>query len=157
MVAVEAPRTNLAAAQQETAERTAPRPQAAMQEAARARAELGAKHGAERTLLMWVRTGISLMVFGFLVARYAVTVHHGLPSSDVSVRYGTGVGLIVIAAGAVLNGFAARRFVLTHRAIARGEPIQPALVGPTAVAIATIVLGAVVAMMVVYAYLARVD
>jgi putative membrane protein len=173
MVAVEAPGTNLTRAPDEAAQRSAPRPDAAVpeeaaprsrqrphpaaQEAARARAEVGAKQGAERTMLMWVRTGISLMVFGFLVARYAGTVHRGLPSPDVSVRYGTVVGLVIIAAGGVLNAFAARRYVLTHRAITRGESVQPGIMGPTVVAVATIALGAVVALMVLYAYLARAD
>jgi putative membrane protein len=62
---------------------------------------------AERTLLAWIRTGLALMGFGFVVARFGLflqqlqTVQHVLPrrSYGLSLWFGTAL----IAAGIAVN------------------------------------------------------
>jgi putative membrane protein len=69
----------------------------------------------ERTFLAWIRTGISLMGFGFVVARFGIFgdlphVPSQLPAGqphELSVWFGA--ALIVI--GAIVNLFSARRFI----------------------------------------------
>lgn len=65
---------------------------------------------AERTLLAWVRTGIAVMAFGFVVARFGLAVglplvlHEPPPPSSTSAILGAAlvvVGLLSIGAGAV--------------------------------------------------------
>jgi putative membrane protein len=69
----------------------------------------------ERTFLAWIRTGISLMGFGFVVARFGIfgdltnlpqQLPVGLPH-ELSVWFGAAL----IAIGAIVNLFAARRFM----------------------------------------------
>jgi putative membrane protein len=54
-------------------------------------------YAAERTLLAWVRTGLAMMGFGFLVARFAV--------ADAQV-IAAWFGASVVAFGAIGNGLA---------------------------------------------------
>jgi putative membrane protein len=69
----------------------------------------------ERTFLAWIRTGISLMGFGFVVARFGIFgdlahVPLQLPSGrphELSVWFGAAL----IAIGAIVNLFSARRFM----------------------------------------------
>ena len=87
---------------------------------------------AERTLLAWVRTGLTVMGFGFVVARFGLflrllTVQH---SAAVVSRFGatlfsTAVGVALVLLGSTILFFAARQ----HRAFVRALP--PADVPPT--------------------------
>jgi putative membrane protein len=69
----------------------------------------------ERTFLAWIRTGISLMGFGFVVARFGLFgdlpyVPQQLPvvpPRELSVWFGAAL----IAIGAIVNLFSARRFM----------------------------------------------
>ena len=69
----------------------------------------------ERTFLAWIRTGISLMGFGFVVARFGIFgsmpyMPQQLPASqphELSVWFGAAL----IAIGAIVNLFSARRFM----------------------------------------------
>ena len=62
---------------------------------------------AERTFLAWIRTGIALMGFGFVVARFGLFLRElsaagmNMPSSGTSLSMPIGVGLIVF--GIVVN------------------------------------------------------
>ena len=63
---------------------------------------------AERTMLAWLRTGIAIMAFGFVVARFGVFLRlvqgGGVPSHGPSSYLGTllvGLGVLATAAGAV--------------------------------------------------------
>ncbi len=57
---------------------------------------------AERTLLAWVRTGLALMGFGFIVARFGLflrelaEVHHETPTRQTSYSLWIGVALVVL-------------------------------------------------------------
>jgi inner membrane protein YidH len=63
---------------------------------------------AERTLLAWIRTGIALMGFGFVVARFG-----GHPASDR--LEGAVLGTVAVGAGVVVSVWASLR----HRRIVR--------------------------------------
>jgi putative membrane protein len=66
---------------------------------------------AERTFLAWIRTGIALMGFGFVVARFGLFLQElreeshlpVAPSSAMSLGFGT--ALIIV--GVAVNGFSA--------------------------------------------------
>jgi putative membrane protein len=82
---------------------------------ARPAAELRDYLAEERTFLAWVRTGISLMGLGFVVARfgafgdmpYIPQEFLAVPPRELSVWFGAGL----IAIGAIVNLFSARRFM----------------------------------------------
>ena len=67
----------------------------------------------ERTFLAWIRTGISLMGFGFVVARFGIFGDlsymplAAAPNRELSVWFGAAL----IAIGAIVNLFSARRFM----------------------------------------------
>ena len=83
---------------------------------------------AERTFLAWIRTGLALMGFGFVVARFGLflqqlrLVDHApsVPSYGVSLWFGTAL----IAVGVVVNLSSAWRHVRLVRELERGEPAR---------------------------------
>ncbi len=83
------------------------------------------RFAAERTLLAWLRTGLALMGFGFVVARFGLFLRelaavHQAPSP--SHGWSLWIGTALVALGVVITGFAA----LEHREIItrlnRGAP-----------------------------------
>jgi putative membrane protein len=94
----------------------------------------------ERTLLAWVRTGLALMGFGFVVARFGLflrelsaTTATTVPSAGFSRWF----GIVLIALGVGTTLVALLQHIVTLRRLARGEPI-PAR--PTWYAVALTVL-----------------
>jgi putative membrane protein len=68
---------------------------------------------AERTLLAWVRTGLTIMGFGFVVARFGLFLHllaaqHVTPTPIAPSRYDlsnlTGVALILVGTACMILG-----------------------------------------------------
>ena len=84
---------------------------------------------AERTLLAWVRTGLALMGFGFVVARFGVFLHevavlgHGPPRPASPIPLWIGGALVVL--GVLVNVTAAAQHVRRLRQFGRGEPYRP--------------------------------
>jgi len=87
----------------------------------------------ERTLLAWVRTGIAIMAFGFVVARFALFLRlldaqsRVMPARSVSPYVGAALvvlGSVAIAGGAVQF----RRFYLTIPPHDRPSSWSPSLV-----------------------------
>jgi putative membrane protein len=81
----------------------------------------------ERTFLAWIRTGIALMGFGFVVARFGLFLREltalrtlpQLPTSALSVP----LGILLLAAGVLVNILACFRHVRIVRALNSGVPI----------------------------------
>src|SRR5436305_11259782 len=84
---------------------------------------------AERTLLAWVRTGLAMMAFGFVVARFGLFLHELAPvrpdapprSTGLSLAFGT--TFILLGVGATL--WAAREHARFLRRLDRVEPYRP--------------------------------
>jgi putative membrane protein len=83
----------------------------------------------ERTLLAWIRTGLAMMAFGFVVARFGLFLQElaplhpnaAQPSGGLSLWFGT--ALIVL--GVIANLLAARDHFLFLRRLDRGKPYRP--------------------------------
>jgi len=101
---------------------------------------------AERTLLAWLRTGIALMGFGFVVARFGLFLRELAHAGGhvVSQRVDSGwIGTLVAASGVGVNVWASLR----HRAIVRrlrAGSMDIGTAGPVTVGLATSVTGVVV-------------
>jgi len=90
---------------------------------------------AERTLLAWIRTGLALMGFGFVVARFGLFLRElassrrgdvgAVPASPPG-KMTLWVGVALVLTGVVVNALAAAGYVRTVRRLRRGEPITPA-------------------------------
>ncbi|HYL57424.1 MAG TPA: DUF202 domain-containing protein [Candidatus Acidoferrales bacterium] len=100
---------------------------------------------AERTFLAWIRTGLALMGFGFVVARFGLFLKQMAASShDPNLRsYGFSlwVGTAMVLVGVFMNVVSASRHINLVRRLNRGDEVvgRPSY---TAVAVA-VVLAAV--------------
>jgi uncharacterized protein (DUF302 family)/uncharacterized membrane protein YidH (DUF202 family) len=98
------------------------------------RAEDGQKAGlsdylaAERTLLAWVRTGLALMGFGFVVARFGLflqefqVAQHAQPAQ--SYGFSLWFGTALIAVGVMVNVFSGWHHARLVRDLDRGDTIH---------------------------------
>lgn len=108
---------------------------------------------AERTLLAWVRTGLAMMGFGFVVARFGAFLRAlgvtapGAVQEEGQASASMAAGILMVAFGVVANLVAVRRFLRNHRALSRGEPIDPSPFGPAALAVFAALLGGVLALL----------
>jgi uncharacterized protein (DUF302 family)/uncharacterized membrane protein YidH (DUF202 family) len=81
---------------------------------------------AERTFLAWVRTGLALMGFGFVVARFGlflrqlVAVQHRNSAQPYGLSLWFGTGLIAV--GVIVNLASAWHHARLTHSLARGEP-----------------------------------
>jgi putative membrane protein len=83
---------------------------------------------AERTLLAWVRTGLALMGFGFVVARFGLflhelAAHRGAPAPSHTGSLWIGVGLVSL--GVVVLLISAGRYRDYSAALASGRMAAP--------------------------------
>lgn len=83
----------------------------------------------ERTLLAWIRTGITVMGFGFVVARFGFFVREMRESTEASTyphsTISTWIGVFLVVAGVLMNLAAAvehRRFL---RRLSLQQPYLP--------------------------------
>lgn len=101
----------------------------------------------ERTFLAYLRTALSFVAFGFVIARFSlfareisVVAHIAVPNKHASTIFGTAMAL----AGIVVAMYGSYRYVATHGAIRRGEveamPPWSAVAGGAIVAIIGIVV-----------------
>ena len=85
---------------------------------------------AERTLLAWVRTGLAMMGFGFVVARFGLFLLELHPNPNQGVvhpEFGGSVyiGAALVISGVVVNLLAALSHMKTLRNFKRGILYQP--------------------------------
>jgi putative membrane protein len=107
---------------------------------------------AERTFLAWIRTGLALMGFGFVVARFGLFLRE-LSATQAelhirSSRFSTGIGVVLILIGVVVNITSVISHIRLIRDLKRGVD---SFARPSYQAIAVAVLFAIIgAAMVVY-------
>lgn len=79
----------------------------------------------ERTYLAWIRTGIALMAFGFVIEKFDLFLRY--LAADMPARvptpglHATGAGLMLIAAGLMVIGLATLGFLRDRRLIDRPD------------------------------------
>jgi putative membrane protein len=110
---------------------------------------------AERTHLAWIRTGLTIMGFGFVVARFGLflnllAVQRGLPTStvDATPHLSAVVGIALVVLGAVAMLFAA----IQHRTYVLSLPVSdiPASHSHTFPVVVAVLLGILGLVLAVY-------
>jgi putative membrane protein len=89
------------------------------------------RFAAERTLLAWVRTGLALMGFGFVVARFGLFLHELDLTRQTPTQQSTGVsqslGVALVTLGVSVLLLSARQHHRILRRLARGQPLEQTL------------------------------
>lgn len=104
---------------------------------ARPPASLSDYLAAERTLLAWIRTGLAMMGFGFVVARFGLflqqlrVVQNAEPTRQYGLSLWFGTALIVV--GVVVNIVAGWRHLRLVHALDRGETSHSRAIARTAI------------------------
>lgn len=110
------------------------------------------RFAAERTFLAWIRTGLAMMGFGFIVARFGLllqelAVARGIPLPR-SPGVSTWVGSALIVLGVAVNLVTAMQYARLIARLRKGLQIQPER-WPLAIVVA-VVLAAIGILMTVY-------
>lgn len=87
------------------------------------------RHAGERTLLAWIRTGLALMGFGFVVARFGVFLRdmamlRSLQQVDSSSTTSMWIGTLLVLLGVAVNMIAAISHWMFLQRIKHGQPFQ---------------------------------
>lgn len=99
----------------------------------------------ERTLLAWLRTGLSLITFGFVIARVGVWMGLQGPA-PAELKHAPLMGAIFAALGTVANVMALYRYTLFRRAALSGAPAPSSAAGLMAFAGSVVLLGALLSL-----------
>lgn len=92
-----------------------------------ARPDTATELAAERTMLAWIRTGLALMGFGFVVAKFGLFLRRladlqvGRAFSDHQTSTSVWLGVALVAAGVIVNVAAALRYRRLVENLRRGE------------------------------------
>jgi putative membrane protein len=110
---------------------------------------------AERTFLAWIRTGLALMGFGFVVARFGLflealqTGQSNYQTRGYGLSFWFGTGLIVL--GVVVNVLSAGNHIrMVHQLEHGGPPVHRPSTLAVAVAVVLAVLGLAMAIYLVW-------
>ena len=99
----------------------------------------------ERTVLAWIRTGLALMGFGFVVARFGVFLREISATMPAFATRSTGVsvwiGAVLVALGVLVNLAAAAQHVGRLRRLDSGRLFQPRPLFSVAVSIVLAAIG----------------
>jgi putative membrane protein len=83
---------------------------------------------AERTFLAWIRTGLELMGFGFVVARFGLFLKElGAAQTDIPVRssgFSLGTGTALVLVGVIVNAVATLQYVRLVRDLNAGRDVS---------------------------------
>jgi putative membrane protein len=107
----------------------------------------------ERTFLAWLRTSISIIVFGFVVARFGITLREflrlrGEVQHESGLSLGMGVGFMVM--GIVMALTSSVRYHATMRQLDANE-FKPAAAIVTIWAVVAALFGVILAVYLIYA------
>ncbi len=91
---------------------------------------------AERTLLAWVRTGVGMMAFGFVIDRIDIAAKRPITTT---------AGAVLAILGLLVNAFATMRYRAQIAALRRGENLLGDTRFPIAVGLGSAIFGAVLA------------
>lgn len=97
----------------------------------------------ERTLLAWVRTGLALMGFGFVIARISPWLNAAKVEQSGSWAVWTGAAFLLL--GMFCNLAAGVRFVRIRAAILAGAPVVPGQAAALSLAFGLALLGGLLA------------
>ena len=107
---------------------------------------------AERTLLAWIRTGLALMGFGFVVARFGLFLREialaqgaQVPAQAAGRPVSMWIGVALVAAGVLINLLAAADHRRVIRSLRRGDT-HPATKSAMGVVLAVILAALGIAM-----------
>ena len=106
----------------------------------------------ERTFLAWIRTSISIIVFGFVVAKFGITLREFLRiSGNAAHESGTSlmIGLGFMMMGIFMALVAGYRYRVTMRSLDAGN-FKPAGAIVTILAVLAALLGTILAVYLIY-------
>ncbi len=96
---------------------------------------------AERTYLAWIRTGLALMGFGFVVSRFGLFLRELQRNAGGATQQGTGLslwlGIALVVLGVLVEAGATAQHVRTVKLLRSGETV-PARPSHIAVALAVL-------------------
>src|SRR5271156_6590257 len=102
----------------------------------------------ERTFLAWIRTSISMIVFGFVVAKFGITLRQLLQVQGGNVTRESGMSLTIgvgfMAMGVVMALVSLNRYQATRKMLDAND-FKPANAIVTAVALVSAIFGIVLA------------
>ncbi|MHB8361122.1 MAG: YidH family protein [Thermoplasmataceae archaeon] len=76
----------------------------------------------ERTYLAWVRTGISVMALGFVVAKFGIIIKELVPNSgNSSAPFSSAIGIILVISGGFMQTMALRSYLKNKTNIDSGN------------------------------------
>jgi putative membrane protein len=99
----------------------------------------------ERTLLAWLRTGLSLITFGFVIARVGVWMGLQGPA-PAELAHAPLMGAIFAALGTLGNVMALYRYLLFRRAALAGAPAPSSAAGLLGFAGSVVLMGALLSL-----------
>lgn len=77
---------------------------------------------AERTVLAWIRTGLALMAFGFVIARFALVLQSlGVKTSPFLIVKATVIGVLLVCLGVVTTAAAPNHYRKYFRRIKESD------------------------------------
>ena len=76
----------------------------------------------ERTYLAWVRTGITIMALGFVVAKFGIIIRELVPNAPAtSYHLSSAIGIALVIAGGFMQVLALRSFLRNRASIENRE------------------------------------